>query len=108
MTGADADWRTGELLSALAESRDARQRLLEILGRRQSNRDPLAEFAEHFVAALTGGSVAASPVQAGWDIQLADGGKVQVKYLANTTPGTGAWVNEHVVRRPLEWTGTRW
>ena len=101
MTANDADRRTGELLGALQEYRAARQRLLDVLGPRQSNRDPLAELAEHFVAALTGGRVAASPVQAGWDVQLTDGRKVQVKYLANTSPGTGAWVNEHVVRSAL-------
>jgi hypothetical protein len=42
--------------------------------------------------------VAPSPVQAAWDVQLTDGQKIQVKYLANTTPAAGAWVNEHVVR----------
>ena len=31
-------------------------------------------------------------------MQLPDGGKVQVKYLANRAPGAGAWINEHVVR----------
>ena len=98
MTASGTGRRVGELLGALEEYRAARQRLLEVLGPRQSNRDPLAEFAEHFVAALTGGSVAASPVQAGWDVQLAGGGKVQVKYLANSAVGAGAWVNEHVVR----------
>jgi hypothetical protein len=67
--------RVGELLGALEEYRAARQRLLEVLGPRPSNRDPLAEFAEHFVAALTGGWVAVSPVQAGWDVQLADGAR---------------------------------
>lgn len=100
-----AGGRAGELVGALEEYRAARQRLLEVLGPRQSNRDPLAEFAEHFVAALTGGQVAANPVQAGWDVQLADGAKVQVKYLANSLPGTGAWVNEHVVRSA---PGTDW
>jgi hypothetical protein len=98
MTASETGRRVGELLGALQEYRAARQRLIEVLGPRQSNRDPLSEFAEHFVAALAGGCVAASPVQAGWDVQLADGGKVQVKYLANTTSATGAWVNEHVVR----------
>lgn len=78
-----------------------------MLGRLDSNRDPLAEFAEHFVAALMGG-VAASPVQAGWDVQLPHDGKMQVKHLANSLPGTGAWVNEHVVRSAPERTGTPW
>jgi len=94
----NADQRAEELLGALQHYRAARQRLLSVLGPRESNRDPLAEFAEHFVAALTGGHVAPNPVQAAWDVQLTDGQKIQVKYLANTTPGAGAWVNEHVVR----------
>jgi hypothetical protein len=90
--------RVTELLAALEQYRAARERLLDVLGPRRSNRDPLAEFAEHFVAVLMGGRLAASPVQASWDAELTDGGKVQVKYLANTTPGAGAWVNEHLVR----------
>jgi hypothetical protein len=40
-----------------------------------SNRDPLTEFAEHFVAALMGGQLAVNPIQAYWDIELADGGE---------------------------------
>lgn len=94
----DTDPRVGELLAALEEYRAARERLLDVLGSRRSSRDPLAEFAEHFVLALMGGCLAVSPVQAGWDIQLADGSKVQVKYLANGASGAGAWVNEHFVR----------
>jgi hypothetical protein len=42
--------RAAELLAALEEYRLARERLLSVLGPRMSNRDPLAEFAEHFVA----------------------------------------------------------
>jgi hypothetical protein len=105
MTVSDSGRRVGELLGALNEYQAARQRLLKVLGPRQSNRDPLAEFAEHFVAALMGGCVAASPIQARWDVQLPDGAKVQVKYLANSAPGTGAWINEHVVRSApgVEW-----
>jgi hypothetical protein len=79
--------------------RAARERLLSVLGPRMSNRDPLADFAEHLVAALMGGRLASSPVQTGWDVELPDGAKVQVKYLANTADPTGrAWVNEHLVR----------
>lgn len=91
--------RAAELLAALEEYRPARERLLSVLGPRKSNRDPLAEFAEHFVAALMGGQLAVDPVQAYWDIKLPDGTKVQVKYLVNTAdPGSKAWVNEHLVR----------
>jgi hypothetical protein len=60
-----------------------------------SNRDPLAEFAEAFVATLVGGSLATSRVQAGWDFETPDGSRYQVKYLANTTD---SGVNEHCVR----------
>lgn len=100
--------RADELPDALEEYRAARQRLLEVLGPRQSNRDPPAEFAEHFVAALTNGCAAVSPVQAGWDVQLADGGKMQVKYLANSVPGQVAGLTSTSCARSREWTGTRW
>jgi hypothetical protein len=62
-----------ELLSALNAYRVARQALLETLGLGQSNRDPLAEFAEHLVAALWGGQLAESRVQANYDLTSADG-----------------------------------
>jgi hypothetical protein len=95
----DAPDRIAELLAALEEYRAARERLLSVLGSRMSNRDPLAEFAEHFVAALMGGRLASNLVQAYWDIELPDGVKVQVKYLVNSVdPGSKAWVNEHLVR----------
>lgn len=91
--------RIAELLASLEEYCAARKRLLGVLGSRMSNRDPLAEFAEHFVAVLMGGRLAADPVQAYWDIELPDGVKVQAKYLANSAdPTTKAWVNEHLVR----------
>jgi hypothetical protein len=48
--------------------------------------------------ALMGGHLAGSPVRAGWDVQLADGGNVQVKCLVNSASGEGPWVNEHLVR----------
>lgn len=63
---------------------------------RNSNRDPLAEFAEWLVAALLGGQLPPSPVQAQWDVEAPGGLKVQVKYLANS--GNEIWVNEHLVR----------
>ena len=89
-----------ELLTALAEYREARLRLLGLLGLLEvpvSNRDPLAEFAERLVAALTGGSFPVNRNQRGWDVWLPNGATVQVKYLANGA--TGRWVNEHRVRR---------
>ncbi len=60
-----------------------------------SNRDPLGEFAEQFVAAISGGKLATSRVQQGWDVVLLDGKKVQLKSLSN--PSVGAWPNEHTV-----------
>lgn len=86
-----------ELVTALGVYREARLNLLRTLGLSASNRDPLSEFAEQFVAALTDGTMAPSRVQTGWDVQLPDGAKVQVKYLANTSGER--WVNEHTVRR---------
>ncbi|WP_327243005.1 hypothetical protein [Streptomyces sp. NBC_01320] len=83
------------LLSALASYRMARQELLETMGLGQSNRDPLAEVAEHLILALWGGRLAESRVQANYDLVSADGEFVQVKYLANPL---GSWPNEHPVR----------
>lgn len=87
--------RVRTLVAALNEYRCARELLLAILGH-ASNRDPLAEVAEHLVAALMGGTLARNRVQRAWDIELPDGAKVQVKYLANAS---GPWVNEHLVHR---------
>ncbi|GCB50454.1 hypothetical protein [Streptomyces sp. NL15-2K] len=83
------------LLSALDSYRLARQTLLGTLGLGQSNRDPLAEFAEHLVAALLGARLAESRVQANYDLISTDGEHVQVKYLANPV---SHWPNEHTVR----------
>jgi hypothetical protein len=57
----DADSRrVAELVAALDEYRAARERLLEILGPRRSNRDPLAEFA-----ALDASNTAQQPAETG-------------------------------------------
>jgi len=84
-----------ELLEALDSYREARHTLLAKVGVPLSNRDPLAEYSEVFVAALVGGTTAASRVQAGWDVEGPDGVRYQVKYLANAI---GSGVNEHCVR----------
>jgi hypothetical protein len=84
------------LVAAFEAYRPARERFLGVLGLPISNRDPFAEFSEQLVHSLMGGSLAASRVQAGHDLVLNDGRKVQVRYLAN--PGE-AWVNEHLVYR---------
>ncbi|MFB7260734.1 hypothetical protein ACFCXH_01015 [Streptomyces nojiriensis] len=86
---------THGLLSALASYRAARQELLAIMALGRSNRDPLAEVAEHLVLALWGGRLAESRVQANYDLVSLDSEFVQVKYLANPL---GIWPNEHTVR----------
>jgi len=91
-----------EFLDALALYRTARHALLAKVGVPLSNRDPLAEFAEAFVAALVGGSLATSRVQAGWDVETPTGTRYQVKYLANTID---SGVNEHCVRSA---SGVHW
>jgi hypothetical protein len=83
------------LLDALALYRTARHELLAKVGVPLSNRDPLSEFAEVFVAALVGGTCASSRVQAGWDVEALDGVRYQVKYLSNAA---GSAVNEHCIR----------
>lgn len=93
-----------ELLAALNAYRIARQALLIRLGLPSSNRDPLAEFSEHLVAALTGGTLATSRVQARYDLVLGDSTTVQVRYLANPA---GPWVNEHLVHRIPRRTSVR-
>lgn len=84
-----------ELITAFATYRSARQQLLQLLARPASNRDPLAEFSEALMAHLTGGMLAASPVQKGYDVITPEGKHMQVKYLAN---GAGPWVNEHPIK----------
>jgi hypothetical protein len=96
MSGAENPARAAELLSALDAYRPVRQAFLATLGLPASNRDPFAEFSEQIVHALMGGTLAESRVQAGHDLVLLDGLKVQVRYLAN--PGAG-WVNEHFVHQ---------
>jgi hypothetical protein len=83
-----------ELLGEWGEYRSARTRLLAALDLPQSCRDPLSEFSEGLVAGLLGGELASNRVQKGWDVQ-ASIGRVQVKYLANSSQGS--WVNWHVV-----------
>jgi hypothetical protein len=84
--------RLAELEAALDAYRPARQTMLAVLGLGASNRDPLAEWSERLVNALTGGKLAPSRVQAAYDLTTPEGLTVQVRYLAN--PST-TWVNEH-------------
>lgn len=90
--------RLRDLCDALDTYRPARQRMLTTLGLGASNRDPLAEWSEHFVTALTRGMLAESRVQSAFDLTTPDGLRVQVRYLANPGPD---WVNEHVVQMPV-------
>jgi hypothetical protein len=94
--------RTRVLLAALDDYRLARQAILAVLGLAPSNRDPLAEFSEHLVTALIGGTLAANRVQRDYDLTLPDHATVQVRYLANPTR---RWVNEHRVHAI---TGVAW
>jgi hypothetical protein len=84
------------LLRSLEAYRSARVRLLEVLDLAVSNWDPLAEFSEHLVQALLGGTLADSRVQKGYDLIIPSDERVQIRYLAN--PGAVDWVNEHHVR----------
>lgn len=90
------DWGAGQtLMDALATYRQARVAFLEaICCRPGSMRDPLAEFAELLVAAMTGDTPASNPVQKGWDLRSDVGRTTQVRYVANPK---GNWVNWHVV-----------
>lgn len=87
--------RWEELREAFARYSAGRAELLEALGVKGSNRDPLAEFSERIVAALLDGELASNRVQRGWDV-MAAGRRVQVKYLANASEEV--WVNEHHVQ----------
>lgn len=92
MTERRPDWH--ELRDAFARYANGRAELLEALGVKGSNRDPLAEFSERIVSAQLDGELATNRVQRGWDV-MAGGRRVQVKYLANASDA--AWVNEHHV-----------
>jgi predicted RNase H-like nuclease len=87
--------RVNELLTGLDRYREHRLQFLHEIGTPVSNREPLAEFAEQFVAGLTGGRGAHSRVQAGWDVEVGDE-RIQVRFLANPA---GRWINEHLVYR---------
>lgn len=87
--------RLAELTAALDTYRPARQKMLAVLDLGVSNRDPLAEWSEHLVNALVGGTLAANRVQALYDLTTSAGLTVQVRYLANPSQ---TWVNEHPVR----------
>jgi hypothetical protein len=89
--------RVGELLSALEQYRQGRIALLGSLDLSHSNRDPLAEWSEHLVAAILDADLASNRVQADYDLTTSAGEKVQVRYLANPSHLPRAWVNEHRV-----------
>lgn len=78
-------------LIAWAKYQQARSELLDYLFVRQSNRDPMAEFAEILVRDLVGGRLAPSRTEKGWDVQTEQGEKIQVRYLANRSDTWGNW-----------------
>ena len=84
----------GSLLKAIRRYGAARREFLAAIGSPESNRDPLAEFAERIAFAALGGTMAASRVQKGWDFTDHAGGRVQVRYLSNPA---GPWINGHVI-----------
>lgn len=92
--GLVTDWgEAAALVEAIAEYRLARRKLIEAIRcRAESMRDPLSEFSEALVAALTGDTPATNPVQKGWDLMFSEGITTQVKYVANPV---GKWVNGH-------------
>ncbi len=92
--------RVGELVEALERYREARLKLLGVLGLPLSNREPLTQWSEHLVAAVLGGQLAENPVQPDWDVTTSAGEKVQVRSLTNKAGLPGAWVNEHRVVIP--------
>ena len=102
MNGDDAPPRGGaqaDEWALLGEYVAARRRLLAAIGRPLSNRNPLPEWAEWLAAEVLGGQVSDNPVQQGWDVELPNGTRVQVKSLANSA-GRGCWPNEHPLRFP--------
>lgn len=82
------------LLARFAEYRTARLAFLGTLGLGHSNRDPIAEFAEHLVCSVLGGTLAGCRTQKDWDVETTDHVHVQVKYVADPERGTaGNWHN---------------
>jgi hypothetical protein len=87
-------------LLAWAEYRQARCHLLDHLCTSESNREPMAEFAEILVRDLVGGRLAPSRTEKGWDVETPEGKKIQVRYLANRS---GNWHNWHWVASSDLW-----
>jgi hypothetical protein len=85
---------TSRLLDECEAYRGSRLRLLDAIGVPDSNRDPLAEFAEVITCSVLQGRMAESRTQKGWDVRTSEGERVQVRYLANRT---GDWQNWHWV-----------
>lgn len=83
----EPDGSLGAMLDSLAVYRRARVELVETLGCARSNRDPLAEFSERFVAAWLDGELAANRVQKDWDLRDPEGRTVQVRCLARVERG---------------------
>ena len=58
------------------------------------NRDPLSDFSVWLVTMVTRGKCRDSSRKQGWDVESADGGRIRVKYLANSGE---RWESEHLV-----------
>ena len=93
-----------EMLGALADYRDARLKVLDVLKVPHSNRDPLPELADALVARWLGGTLAPSRVQRDYDVIVANE-RVQVRSLSNTS--SESWINEHTVGSSQVLIGTR-
>ncbi len=93
------------LLGAWRIYRAARQAMLRVCGREDSNHDPLSKFAEALAAAHLGGQLAENPAQPGWDVALPTGENVQVKCLANSAEHN--WTNGIRIAFPHDPTVTQ-
>lgn len=82
------------LCDAYTEYCRARSKLLSLLPRSISGRDPTSEFSEALVAKILNAKSAASPVQKGYDLIRSDNRTVQVRSLSNSK---GAWKNFHTI-----------
>ncbi len=100
--------RVSALVEALERYREARLELLGVLGLPLSNREPLAEWSEHLVAAVLDGKLAESPVKSGWDMMTPAGEKVQVRSLNNRAASPAAGSMNIVLLSPPACTVTHW
>ena len=82
-----------ELLKFYENYRTNRLYLLKKIEIPDSCRDPLSEFSEVLVATILKATPAKSRVQKGYDLETAEGEKIEVKYLSNPKK----WINWHKI-----------